>query len=98
VQAEKVVAKLYKPMMERVDLNTQGKDPKTLLQEFLQSQKLALPEYLVVMTTGKAHKQKFKVECVIPTFNIRTIGEGTSRRRAEQAAAKLAYEEACPHH
>ncbi|HRB96528.1 MAG TPA: ribonuclease III [Nitrosomonas sp.] len=98
VQAEKVVAKLYKPMMERVDLNTQGKDPKTLLQEFLQSQKLALPEYLVVMTTGKAHKQKFKVECIIPTFNIRTIGEGTSRRRAEQAAAKLAYEEACPHH
>lgn len=98
VQAEKVVAKLYNPMMERVDLNTQGKDPKTLLQEFLQSQKLALPEYLVVMTTGKAHKQKFKVECVIPTFNIRTIGEGTSRRRAEQAAAKLAYEEACPHH
>ncbi len=98
VQAEKVVEKLYKPMMERVDLNTQGKDPKTLLQEFLQSQKLALPEYLVVMTTGKAHKQKFKVECVIPTFNIRTIGEGTSRRRAEQAAAKLAYEEACPHH
>ena len=98
VQAEKVVAKLYKPMMERVDLNTQGKDPKTLLQEFLQSQKLALPEYLVVMTTGKAHKQKFKVECVIPTFNIRTIGEGTSRRRAEQAAAKLAYEEVCPHH
>ncbi len=98
VQAEKVVAKLYKPMMERVDLNTQGKDPKTLLQEFLQSQKLALPEYLVVMTTGKAHKQKFKVECVIPTYNIRTIGEGTSRRRAEQAAAKLAYEEACPHH
>ena len=98
VQAEKVVEKLYKPMMERVDLNTQGKDPKTLLQEFLQSQKLALPEYLVVMTTGKAHKQKFKVECVIPTFNIRTIGEGTSRRRAEQAAAKLAYEEVCPHH
>lgn len=98
VQAEKVVEKLYNPMMERVDLNTQGKDPKTLLQEFLQSQKLALPEYLVVMTTGKAHKQKFKVECVIPTFNIRTIGEGTSRRRAEQAAAKLAYEEACPHH
>ncbi|MBP7113026.1 MAG: ribonuclease III [Nitrosomonas sp.] len=98
VQAEKVVEKLYKPMMERVDLNTQGKDPKTLLQEFLQSQKLALPEYLVVMTTGKAHKQKFKVECVIPTFNIRAIGEGTSRRRAEQAAAKLAYEEVCPHH
>lgn len=98
VQAETVIRALYLPMMESIDLKTQGKDPKTLLQEFLQSQKLALPEYIVVTTTGKAHKQKFKVECVIPTFNIRTLGEGTSRRSAEQAAAKLAYEEACLHH
>ena len=98
VQAETVIRTLYLPMMESIDLKTQGKDPKTLLQEFLQSQKLALPEYIVVTTTGKAHKQKFKVECVIPTFNIRTLGEGTSRRSAEQAAAKLAYEEACLHH
>lgn len=98
VQAETVITTLYLPMMESIDLKTQGKDPKTLLQEFLQSQKLALPEYIVVTTTGKAHKQKFKVECVIPTFNIRTLGEGTSRRSAEQAAAKLAYEEACLHH
>lgn len=98
VQAETVITTLYLPMMESIDLKTQGKDPKTLLQEFLQSQKLALPEYIVVITTGKAHKQKFKVECVIPTFNIRTLGEGTSRRSAEQAAAKLAYEEACLHH
>jgi len=97
-QAETVITTLYLPMMESIDLKTQGKDPKTLLQEFLQSQKLALPEYIVVTTTGKAHKQKFKVECVIPTFNIRTLGEGTSRRSAEQAAAKLAYEEACLHH
>lgn len=97
-QAETVITTLYLPMMESIDLKTQGKDPKTLLQEFLQSQKLALPEYIVVTTTGKAHKQKFKVECVIPTFNIRTLGEGASRRSAEQAAAKLAYEEASLHH
>jgi len=97
-QAEDVITALYLPLMESIDLKTQGKDPKTLLQEFLQSQKLALPEYVVVTTIGKAHKQKFKVECVIPTFNIRTLGEGTSRRSAEQAAAKLAYEEACLHH
>jgi dsRNA-specific ribonuclease len=30
-------------------------------------------------------------------MSIRTVGEGASRRSAEQAAAKLAYEEACPH-
>lgn len=90
--AEQVIAMLYLPLFQNIDLETQGKDPKTLLQEFLQSRKLALPEYNVVTTTGKAHKQKFQVECVIPSFGIRTIGEGANRRGAEQAAAKLAYE------
>ncbi len=93
-RAEAVVAALYSPMLAQIDTTEQGKDPKTLLQEFLQSQKLALPEYNVVNTHGKAHQQKFKVECVIPKFSIRTLGEGTSRRSAEQAAAKLAYEQA----
>ena len=67
-QAETVITALYLPMMKSIDLKTQGKDPKTLLQEFLQSQKLALPEYVVVTTIGKAHKQKFTVECAIPTL------------------------------
>ncbi|MBX9916717.1 MAG: ribonuclease III [Nitrosomonas sp.] len=97
-QAEEVIRTLYLPLMQDIDFKTQGKDPKTLLQEFLQSQKLALPEYVVVTTSGKAHKQKFQVECVIPAFDIRTSGEGTSRRGAEQAAAKLAYDEICLHH
>ncbi len=94
-QAEAVISKLYMPILETIDHSTHGKDPKTVLQEFLQSQKLDLPEYIVVTTIGKAHQQKFKVECVIPKFNIRTSGEGLSRRSAEQAAAKKAYELAC---
>ena len=92
-RAEDVVSKLFLPLMQDFDIGTQGKDPKTLLQEFLQSQKLALPEYVVVTTSGKAHKQRFKVDCVVSALNIRTSGEGTSRRGAEQAAAELAYEE-----
>lgn len=91
-QAEAVISRLYTPILKTVDHSTHGKDPKTLLQEFLQSQKLDLPEYTVVTTIGKAHQQKFKVECVIPEFNIRTLGEGSNRRSAEQAAAKKAYE------
>ncbi len=96
-QAEMVVKVLYDSLIQKVDLETHGKDPKTLLQEFLQSQKLALPEYTVVTTTGKAHKQQFQVECVLAALNIRTVGEGSSRRSAEQAAAKLAYDEAYPY-
>lgn len=91
-RVEQVIHMLYQPLMENIDLKMQGKDSKTLLQEYLQGQRLALPEYTVVTTSGKAHKQKFMVECVIPAFDIRTSGEGTSRRSAEQAAAKVAYE------
>lgn len=98
VQVETVIMAIYKPLIQNIDLESPAKDPKTLLQEFLQSQKLSLPEYLVVTTSGKSHKQNFKVECVISALDIRTAGEGTNRRSAEQIAAKLAYEKICLHY
>lgn len=91
-EAENFVGNLYEPLLEKLDLETWGKDPKTMLQEYLQGRRVALPDYTIITTTGEAHRQKFRVECAIPKFNIRTIGEGTSRRRAEQEAAKQAYE------
>ncbi|MCP5242215.1 MAG: ribonuclease III [Burkholderiales bacterium] len=94
-RAEAVIARLYALALETIDHSTHGKDSKTLLQELLQSHKLELPTYTVITTTGKAHQQKFRVECAIPEFSIRTQGEGSSRRSAEQAAAKKAYELAC---
>lgn len=96
-QVETIIETLYTPLVREIDLKSQNKDPKTLLQEFLQSQKLALPEYTVITTTGKAHNQQFQVECVLPALNVRTIGEGASRRSAEQAAAKLAYNAVYPY-
>jgi len=92
-RAKEVIHQIYRPVLATLDHATHGKDPKTLLQEFLQSRKLDLPEYTVVKTTGKAHQQKFKVECAVSIFNICTRGEGASRRSAEQVAAKLAYEQ-----
>jgi ribonuclease-3 len=92
LEVENFVNKLYKPLLQNLDLETLGKDPKTMLQEYLQGRRVALPEYTIITTSGEAHRQKFRVECVIPKLNIRTIGEGTSRRRAEQEAAKQAYE------
>jgi len=66
------------------------KDAKSLLQERLQGRKVAVPEYAVVHTGGEAHAQVFIVECFIQKLDIRTVGEGTSRRIAEQQAAQLA--------
>lgn len=66
------------------------KDPKTQLQELLQSRRFALPEYEVVDVTGYAHAQMFHVTCSIEQMNIKVTGEGKSRRKAEQKAAEKA--------
>lgn len=92
--AQGVVTHLYAPLLENLDPRSIGKDPKTLLQEYLQGRKLALPEYLLIATEGEAHCQIFRVECRISALNIRAQGEGGSRRIAEQQAAELAYQKA----
>jgi ribonuclease-3 len=98
---EGAIRRLYTPLLEHLDLQalgkdprTLGKDPKTMLQELLQARKIPLPKYAVVATRGAAHKQQFEVECQIPQLAIRTTGFGASRLIAEQEAAQSAFEQA----
>lgn len=90
--ARDVIRALYVPILDTVDPKTLGKDAKTLLQEFLQGKKIALPQYNVVATHGAAHNQEFEIECLVPKLDIQVFGTGGSRRAGEQAAAKLALE------
>ena len=89
--AEQVILKLYVPFIASADAQTLGKDYKTLLQEYLQGKRLALPRYILVATQGEAHAQLFQVECQIEQLKLFTSGEGSSRRTAEQLAAEAAY-------
>ncbi|MBL80101.1 MAG: ribonuclease III [Nitrosomonadaceae bacterium] len=93
VRAEEIIITLFTPLLPRFYEQNSGKDPKTILQEYLQSHKIMLPQYSVVVTTGEAHQKTFCVECVITKLRICAIGEGSSRRSAEQEAAKKAYEQ-----
>lgn len=90
--ARDVIRALYIPILDTVDPKTLGKDAKTLLQEYLQGKKIALPQYSVVATHGAAHNQQFEIECLVPKLDIQVFGTGGSRRAGEQAAAKLALE------
>ena len=90
--ARDVIRAMYVPILQSVDPKTLGKDAKTLLQEYLQGKKIALPQYNVVATHGAAHNQEFEVECLVPKLDIQVFGTGGSRRAGEQAAAKLALE------
>ena len=71
----------------------EDKDPKTRLQEWLQGKSEPLPEYKLIDTLGADHDQVFQVSCVVPSLNINVLGEGSSRRRAEQAAAATIMEQ-----
>lgn len=81
------VLKWYQPLLEHLTLAIDAKDPKTQLQEYLQSQHLPLPIYAVESTTGQSHEQFFVVSCRIKGFAATTKGHGMNRRRAEQDAA-----------
>ncbi len=90
--AEQVVAFLYRETLTTINPKAIDKDAKSQLQEYLQSKKMDLPEYQVSAIEGEAHAQTFTVQCFIKKLNITTMGAGTSRRVAEQQAAKLAME------
>jgi ribonuclease-3 len=90
--AQRVIGRQFDSRIEAIDPRASGKDPKTLLQEYLQGHRVALPRYSIVAITGEAHEQLFKVECVIAELQIQVSGTGPNRRSAEQDAARRAYE------
>ena len=91
--AENIVAALYAPLLEGLNPSNLGKDAKTLLQEYLQGKKIALPQYTVLATSGEAHCQTFRVQCLVEALKVSAEAEGGSRRAAEQLAAEAAYKQ-----
>lgn len=89
-RVQQIIAGLYGRLLAQIEPGGAAKDPKTALQEILQSRHLALPDYSLRATRGEAHAQEFEVECRVPTLDICTVGIGASRRAAEQAAAQRA--------
>ena len=83
-----VVEALLAGRIERAREAPPGKDPKTALQENLQGRRLPLPRYTVLNVGGEAHLQVFRVECRVDELGVAGVGEGASRRAAEQQAAE----------
>lgn len=93
-QCRKTILFLYDDYLVTLPSPGDLKDPKTTLQEYLQSHKHDLPEYEVIKTEGKSHDQTFTVECRIDAMSISTKGKGSSRKKAEQMAASRALGQA----
>ncbi len=69
--------------------NKTFKDPKSLLQERVQSQKQSSPSYKVVNERGPAHAKIFTVGAYVNKILLGK-GEGKSKQEAEENAAKEA--------
>ena len=85
-----ILGGLFADRIADVQRRRVSKDSKTRLQEKLQGEGLPLPTYEVVDITGAAHDQIFTVSCRVVTLKDTTLGTGSSRRQAEQAAARVA--------
>ncbi|CAH6816803.1 RNase III [Vibrio chagasii] len=88
-----IILSWYQSRLEAIQPGVSQKDPKTRLQEFLQGRRNPLPVYTVTNIKGEAHNQEFTVECEVAGVDKPVIGKGTSRRKAEQAAAETALEQ-----
>ena len=84
-----VILKIVVPYMEDPNI-TFFSDYKSSLQEFVQTEQKSL-EYVIVKEEGPAHNKTFTVDVVIDDIVYGT-GVGSSKKDAEQEAAKYALD------
>ncbi|WP_084977668.1 ribonuclease III [Plesiomonas shigelloides] len=88
-----LILRWYQARLEEIRPGDRQKDPKTRLQEYLQGRRLPLPVYQVIQVRGEAHDQEFTIHCSVEGMAQPVVGVGSSRRKAEQAAADLALKQ-----
>lgn len=82
------VLRTLDPALQRVrEISETIDDSKTRLQERIQARLQRTPSYRIVSSSGPAHAPVFEVEVYLEN-EVLGHGAGTSRKRAEQKAAK----------
>ncbi len=92
---EHVVAPYVNDLRQALDHGISLGDHKTALQELLQAKKTGPPDYVLKAESGPDHRKRFLVEVrVAEGSGPRAIarGVGTTKKRAEQEAARRAFE------
>lgn len=87
-EAKKFVLKYVDKAVEE---HREFKDYKTVLQEVIQKNPGEVIEYVLVKESGPDHNKRFEVEVHLNS-NVIGKGVGTSKKKAEQLAAKEALE------
>jgi len=83
------ILKVYVEWLNNLPSEASLKDSKTRLQEFLQKNSFALPEYEIISEQGKPHNKTFVVRGT--ALDISEQAKGKSRKEAEQRVAELLF-------
>jgi len=85
-----LILRLYDERLDSIDVTETVKDPKTRLQELLQSRKLPLPLYSVREIESVDKQPVFEASCQVSLLNKLVVAQGSSHRKAEKKAAERA--------
>lgn len=88
---KKFILPIFMPKIEEIVKNKAFKDPKSLLQEYVQAQKQNSPQYKVLEEEGPPHAKIFTIGVYIQN-ELAGQGTGKSKQEAEENAAKQALE------
>lgn len=90
-KTENFILEIFIPIAEEIAKNKTFKDPKSLLQEYVQSRRKSSPQYKVLEEIGPAHSKIFVVGVFVDN-NLLGKGQGKSKQEAEEFAAEKAIE------
>jgi len=83
-----VVRRLVLPALEQISQGDVPLDYKSHLQEVTQERFKALPVYEIVSEDGPDHAKQFQARVSLPESDLTAVGEGKTKRAAEQDAAR----------
>lgn len=89
-EAKALILRLYDERLNAIDADEIVKDPKTRLQELLQSRKQPLPLYSVKELKGHGSVPMFEASCQVTLLDKVVVATGSSHRKAEQKSAERA--------
>lgn len=85
-----LIIRLYQERLDNIDVTETVKDPKTRLQELLQSRKQPLPLYSVKEVKTDKKQPVFEASCQVTLLDKVVVAQGSSHRKAEKKAAERA--------
>jgi len=94
-ECRKYVLEIYQPVFRDLQEGVLCRDFKTLLQEFSQARFSVTPVYRIVDESGPDHNKEFEAEVLLAKRPVGR-GRGRSKKEAEQAAAKEAWNKLTP--